>query len=204
MRAKITYFLVIFPLLSLALAACTSSDGGEAPICNPEGEAQLPTRAENEMSWEESGTWNAATVEEASEVAGFDVVSPSFFPEDFCRGLSIHVNDPCVGLPEGLDCGPSIQVTQFWFWLGDEDLEVSQRASLILIQSTGEFSTGAVPTEVGGYPATRDYQVAQDDRPARLSLGWEIDDMYFALSGTITGPITEEVIYEVAASVEVD
>jgi len=204
MKAKISCFLAIVLILAIALASC----GGDVPICNPEDEAQMPTQEENEVSWEENGVWNAASVEEASEVAGFDVVTPGFIPEDFCRGLSIHVNDPCAGLPESIDCGLSIHVTQFWGWLEDESLEFSQRALLILVQTPSRFSTGAIPTEVGDYPATRDYQMAQDDHPAMLSLGWEIDGMYFALSGTITGtitgPITEETIYEVACSVEVD
>jgi len=205
MKEKISWFLIVGLVLSIALASCTTpGTGQEVPICNPEDEAQLPTQEENEALWEERGVWNAATVEEASEVAGFAVVTPGFIPEDFCRGLSIHVIDPCAELREIIECHQPIRVTQFWFWLGDESLEPSQRASLILVQTPGSVGTGGVPTEVGGYPATRDYLAAEADRPARLSLSWEIDGMYFILSGTITGPITEEMIYEVAGSVEVE
>lgn len=199
MKAKISCYLAIVLMVSIALASCA----GEVPICDSDDETRLPTQAENEIRWEESGIWNATTVEEASEVAGFNVVSPGFIPEDFCRGLSIHVNDPCVGLPESIDCGLSIHVTQFWGWLEDQHLEFSQRAFLALVQTPSAVETGGIPTEVGDYPATRAYTTAAD-RPAMLSLSWEIDGMYFILSGTITDPITEEMIYEVASSVEVD
>ncbi len=199
MKAKISCFLAIVLMLSIALASC----GGGVPICDSEGE-EPPTRAENEALWEERGIWYATTLEEASEVADFAVVSPGFIPEDFCRGLYIDVHDHCAGLPEDFDCGLPIQVTQFWGWLEDEALEPGQRAFLMLVQSSGNIGTGDVPTEVGGYPATIDYVGSESAPPLLAILKWEIDGMHFSLTGTITGPITEEVIYEIAASVEVD
>jgi hypothetical protein len=202
MRAKITYFLVIFLLLPIALAACSSNGGGEVPICNPEDEPF--TQAEKEAFWAENGIWRATTLEEASEVAGFEVVSFGSIPEGLCRSLYISVEDRCVTLSEFFDCDLPIQVTQYWGLLEYESLEPGQLAFLMLMQSPGNLGAGGTPTEVGGYPATRDYQVAQDDRPAMLSLHWEIDGMNFMLAGTISGPITEELIYEVAASIEMD
>lgn len=196
MKAKIAYFLAVFLLLSLALASC-----GGVPICDSDEEPL--SQAENEALWEEIGSWNAVTLEEASEVAGFEVVSPAFIPEDFCRYLYINVHDPCVGLPDGVDCDLSIQVTQMWAWLEDESVDPSQTVSLILIQTTESLGEGDMPTEVGDHPATKNY-LSVEGCLAEVWLFWEIDGMYFLLTGAITAPITEEVLYEVAASVEYD
>lgn len=204
MKAKISYLMAIVLALSIALASCDTPGVGEVPICNPEDEAQAPTQEENEALWEEQGLWYATTLEEASGVADFTLVSPGFIPEDFCRGLYIDVHDHCAGLPEDINCGLPIQVTQFWGWLEDEALEPSQRAILMLVQSSGSMGTGDLPTEVGDYPATIDYVGSESDPPIIVTLHWEIDGMYFRLVGTINGPITEELIYEIAASVEVD
>ncbi|MBA7557984.1 hypothetical protein ES705_50770 [subsurface metagenome] len=195
---KLFCFLVMALALPITLAAC-----GGVPICDSDEEP--PTQEEIEARWEERGIWSATTLEEASEVAGFEVVSPGFIPEDFCRGLYIHVIDPCLWPTEDFDCGLSIQVMQTWAaWVEDESLEFSQRASLSLVQTPSSMGTGDVPTEVGGYPATIDYVGSESDPPFLVTLHWEIDGMYFILSGWIASPLTEELIYEVAASVEVD
>jgi len=206
MRVKTLWLLVIGLILaSILLASCpTPNAEQEVPVCTPEGEERLLTQEDNEILWAERGAWAASTVEEATEVAGFTVVTPKFIPEDFCRNLFIHVIDPCVGLPEGMECHRSINVTQIWWWLEDEALEPRQRAILMLDQSPSRMETGGLPTEICGRPAQRGYDEAEADRPAWLSLSWEVDGMWFILSGTITGPITEEMIYEVACSVEVE
>ena len=196
MKAKISCLLAIVLMLSVALASC----GGGVPICELGGIAPI-TQAQNEALWEQRGIWYATTLEEASEVVGFTVVTPRFVPEDFCRGLYIDVHDPCAELREIFDCQIPMQVTQMWGWLEDEDLEPSQRAFLMLIQSPGSMGTGDLATEVGGYPATIDYVGSQSNPPVIVTLHWEIDGMYFILIGTISGPITEEMIYKVAASV---
>ncbi|MBA7560321.1 hypothetical protein ES708_01946 [subsurface metagenome] len=197
---KLFCFLVMALALPITLAAC-----GGVPICDSDEEPPTHTQEEIEARWEERGIWSATTLEEASEVAGFEVVSPGFIPEDFCRGLYIHVIDPCLWPTEDFDCGLSIQVMQTWAaWVEDESLEFSQRASLSLVQTPSSMGTGDVPTEVGGYPATIDYVGSESDPPFLVTLHWEIDGMYFILSGWIASPLTEELIYEVAASVEVD
>jgi hypothetical protein len=199
MRAKITCFLAIFLLLSVALAAC-SSGGGEVPICNPEAEAQEPTWEEKETHWAENGWWRATTLEEASEVAGFEVVSFGFIPEGFCRSLHISVEDRCIPLSEIIeDCDMPVWVTQYWSWLGNESLEPSEHAILVLTQSPGNIGTGDKPTEVGDYPATVDR-----DGGETVVLYWEIDGMNFMLAGMLHEPLTEELIYQVAASIEMD
>jgi len=196
MKAKISCLLVIVLMFSIALASC----GGEIPICELEGVSPF-TRAENEALWEDRGIWYATTLEEASEVAGFTVVTPKFIPEDFCRGLYIDVHDPCAALPADFNCGIPMQVTQMWRWLEDDAVEPNQRALLMLVQSQGSMGTGDFPTEVGGYPATIDYVESESGLPIIATLYWEIDGIYFLLVGKITGPITEEIMYEVAASV---
>ena len=196
MRAKISFLLAIVLTFSVLLASC----GGEVPICSPEDEAQEPTWEEKEMHWAEDGWWRAATLEEASEVAGFEVVSPDFIPEGFCRSLHISVEDRCIPLSEIIeDCDMPVWVTQYWWWLEYEDLEFSERPFLMLVQSPGSIGTGDTATEVGDHPAT----IKREDS-ASVTLFWEIDGMHFLLSGQINGPLTEELIYEMAASIEVD
>jgi hypothetical protein len=194
---KLLCFLVIFLLLPLALAAC-SSDGGEVPICDPE--AETFTQESKEAFWAENGMWRATTLEEASEVAGFEVISFGFIPEGCCRGLNIEVEDRCIPLSEFIeDCEMPVWVTQFWWWLEYEDLEFSERPFLMLVQSPGTIATGDIATEVGGYPAT-----IKREGSGIVVLYWEIDGMHFLMSGQINGPLTEEVLYEMAASIEMD
>jgi len=194
MKAKISCLLAIVLTLSVGLVSC----GGEVPICNPEGKTF--TQAEKEAFWAEYGMWRATTLEEASGVAGFEVVSPDFIPDDFCRSLLIEVEDRCIALSEFFeDCELPIWVTQYWSWLENEFLEPDQFAFLMLTQSPGNIATGDTATEVGDYPATVDHEGSEI-----VVLYWEIDGMYFMLAGSVTGPITEELIYEVAASVEMD
>ncbi len=196
MKAKISFLLAIVLTLSVLLASC----GGEVPICNPEDKAQEPTKEENEMHWAEDGRWRATTLEEASEVAGFEVVSPDFIPEGFCRWLNIEVEDRCIALSEFFeDCELPIWVTQYWSRLGDEFLEPSEYAMLVLTQSPGNIATSDTATEVGGYPAT-----IKREGSMFMTLFWEIDGMHFLLSAQLNGPLTEELVYEVAASIEVD
>jgi len=168
------------------------------------GKFHVSPRPEGKTIWEVR--WHPKTAETFLEgILPFEVVSPGFIPEDFCRGLYIHVIDPCLWPTEDFDCGLSIQVMQTWAaWVENESLEFSQRASLSLVQTPSSMGTGDVPTEVGGYPATIDYVGSESDPPFLVTLHWEIDGMYFILSGWIASPLTEEVIYEVAASVEVD
>jgi hypothetical protein len=198
MRAKISCLLAIVLTLSVGLASCTSNGGGEVPICNPE--EKTFTQAEKEAFWAENGTWRATTLEEASEVAGFKVVSPDFIPEDFCRSLNIVVEDRCIALSEFFeDCELPIWVTQYWSWLENEALEPSEHAILVLTQSPGNIATGDTATEVGDYPATVEREGSEI-----VVLYWEIDGMYFMLAGTLNGSLSEEMVYEVAASIELD
>ena len=198
MKVKISFLLAIVLTLSVGLVSC----GGEVPICNPEDEPF--TQASKEAFWAEYGVWRATTLEEASEVAGFEVVSPDFIPEGFCRSLHIEVEDRCIPLSEIIeDCDMPVWVTQYWSWLGNESLEPSEYPILVLTQSPGNIGTGDKPTEVGEYPATVDHE-GGEVALFSVVLYWEIDGMHFLLGGHINAPLTEELLYEVAASIEVD
>jgi hypothetical protein len=173
--------------LSLVLTACSS----------PAPEEPEPT-----LTAREQGVWNVATLEEASQIAGFPVATPAYLPEGFYRGSNIMVSQPGAGLPE--DIKPKFSnmiVEQFYYYQGDDSV------MFILTQTQHKSGIGgSEPTEICGRPAERAYQEANPQRKypsPMLTLGWENDGSYYQITGTLVGPLDEATLEKIACSVEV-
>ncbi|GAJ25074.1 unnamed protein product, partial [marine sediment metagenome] len=75
----------------------------------------------------------------------------------------------------------------------------------VLTQSPKKFGIGGgEPAEVCGGAGERHFSEADNDGPASLALGWNDGNLFYALSGTLNGPLTEEVLHQIACSVGAD
>lgn len=138
-------------------------------------EEQLDQR-EKELA--ERGALNIATLEEASQIAGYEVSTPAFIPEDFRRNRNIMISQHGVGLPEDMATNFPKEVQQMWMWKEDSSVW------FILTQSPKKFGVGSSGD--------------------KFSLSWDNGNMYYGLSGTLAGPLTKEVLNSIASSVGTD
>jgi hypothetical protein len=91
------------------------------------------------------------------------------------------------------------QVTRVWRWESDVSVE------LMLVQSPKPFDiAGGEPADVNGEPGQRALQRDPRDPEAapELTLAWNDDGAFFALTGRIEGPLDEQVLLKVAGSAE--
>lgn len=105
-----------------------------------------------------------------------------------------------LGIPElgNVDKLPR-NVDQVWVW--EEDREVM----FMLTQSPKKFGVGGTePAEVCGRPGAKGLIEAEDDHPEYLLLAWNDGDFYYSLGGTLAGPLTEEILIDIACSVRPD
>jgi hypothetical protein len=161
-------------------------------------QAQL-TEQEKQQMWEEKGTYNAETIEEASRIAGFQVASPSYIPEGFARFQNINVTRLGGGLPEGMKPKFSaINVEQMWRWDADRS------TTFMLTQSQHKFGIGGdqEQVEIGGLQVTRAVTQTEPPRP-NVGYAWEKDGSYFGLFGYLGGPLDEATLEKIVLSVGV-
>jgi hypothetical protein len=113
-----------------------------------------------------------------AEIAGFPVAIPAYLPEGFRRNSQIMISQLGAGLPEGMGGSRPKYIEIMWMW--EEDSSVW----FMLTQGEKEFQVS---------PSTD-----------RYSLGWNDGNRYYGLSGTLAGPLNEEVLNQIAGSVGTD
>lgn len=132
----------------------------------------------------------AATIEEATRLAGYEVFAPSFVPSQFNSASKITVH-------KTTNSNLSKRVMQTWS-------SVEKDFFFYLIQDPKLSGIGGgEKAEVGGVQGQRKYTAATPDRPAILSLYWQKGDMAFVLTGTLKGGLDEETLSKVVGSVGV-
>ncbi len=132
---------------------------------------------------EGEGYWDAKTLPEARDLAGFMPTLPRFLPEGM-EVQTIHVTNMDVG-------GPFIVVDIYLNYRGTDDL------GLIFTQTNRPFSSeGQAPVIINGLNYSRGQ--ATDDRPATLS--WSQDGYQYELAGYLNENLTETTLAQVAGS----
>ena len=179
-------------MLLLVSISCASED------TESRNEEERPALTEEqEKQWSEKGTINVSTLEEASRLAGYSVATPSFIPEGFKYSELVVAQ---LGLPPELggEWGDgTINVMQGWSWPG------YPAASLMLIQIPGKEQEGSgEPIDICGRPGWEKVHEANGRSHPLLQLNWYENDMRYSLAGTLVEPLTEEVILQIACSVE--
>ncbi len=141
----------------------------------------------------EPRVWNPKTISEAEQVTGYDIYTPGHIPAGFVSGSSIMTGT--IGFGEHA----YKTVTRIW-WLPDD-----HKTYFSLIQNPSYFEIGGgEPAEVNGKPGQRAFlqDPTQPQVPAELTLAWGHDDAFFALTGSIKGPLNETELLKIAASLQ--
>ncbi len=136
---------------------------------------------------------NARTISEAEQTTGYDIYTPSYIPAGFVLGSSIMTGT--IGFGEHAQK----TVTRIW-WLPDD-----HKTYFSLIQIPFHFEIGGGESaEVNGEPGQRAFlkDPTQPDVPAELTLAWGHQDAFFALTGSIKGPLNEAELLKISASLE--
>ena len=137
-------------------------------------------------------SWNVSTFEEAECIIDYSIAVPINLPEGFIRGENIiihkrstsHFEDRWVEHGWGIPGGPSY------------GFRVSQHS--------WKYSLGnGEPAVINGIPGQRRLRPAMPpDFPPLLTLLWEEDGYWYTVMGFLDGPITEEFLLDVAASLQ--
>ena len=129
-----------------------------------------------------------STVEEASRIAGYQVVKPAFLPKGL-NNHSISVSEP-VG-----DGGLPKRVIQLWSYDG--------KSPAIMFVQDPELDGigGGEPAKFSGITGMRNLSPATADRPANLLFYWQDGDMAYVITSNLTAPINEEVLENIVLSI---
>ena len=141
----------------------------------------------------EPRVWNPKTIAEAEQITGYKIYTPSHIPAGFVPGSSIMTST--IGFGENAHK----TVTRIW-WLPDD-----HKTYFSLIQNPGYFEIGGgEPAEVNGKPGQRAFlqDPKEPDVPAELTLAWEQEGAFFALTGSMKGPLDEQEVLKIAASLQ--
>ncbi len=133
--------------------------------------------------------WNVSSYEEAECVTGFPIYVPANLPDGFMQNDSISVSKM------GSASFESRFVEHGWHVPGDtvNGFRLSQHSS--------EFGINGEPAIINGALGERHLLPARPpDFPPLLTLLWKQDGYWFTVSGFLDGPITEEFLLKVAAS----
>lgn len=137
----------------------------------------------------------ATTPEEASQIAGYNVAKLGFLPSDFYQNSIISVTDPSV--PDSKVTLPK-RVEQTWS-------SHNKYPIISLIQDPKLGGIGDAEgenTTIHNVNGKKVLLEANSNRPAILSFYWREGDMAYVLFGTLTGSVNEEVLRQVADSLE--
>jgi hypothetical protein len=214
MKGNKLSIILICLSLSFVLTAC-SPDEPELLTTKPDSNLETSAKPSGETDYgglgltedeirmlEESGVANVDSAEVASKIAGFEVVVPAYVPEGFQPGkFSISISG--AGLPESMR--PKFNNTKVQqTYTYQEDKEVG----ILLIRSPHEFGIGGgEPAEVCGQTGERAFTKAD---PANgqphdtVTLCWEKNGIYYALTGVLGGTLDEAEMEKIACSIGVE
>ena len=209
---------VMFPLLVLLFVSLLfSSCGGDAtddtissvPAYTPGVTPEVPSFTDEELAalgldetqigmYHEQGVLNVDTTELASILAGFRVMPPSFIPQDLTRGpYSVAISG--AGMPK--EVKPKFNNTTVTVIYSSPDDPKIMLALIYMVHNTG-LGVGE-PTQVGDYQGMKVYQPAAGNGYASLGLVWGEDTRYFSIAAVLGGPLDEETVMKVAASIPI-
>lgn len=178
-------------MLGTALATATSCGPAQTSALPPAELSHTPIVASAGGNSDNTTMWNADTVEQAEEITGYKVCSPAYLPPGFVPASKFMISE--IGLPPD---PVSKTVTRVWKWKDDSSVY------LMLTEAHRSFGiSGGEPTEVNGVPGERAVEDSHPGVPPDLTLAWERDGLYLALTGNLKGPLTEDEINKVADSV---
>ncbi len=148
-----------------------------------------PNRPESIRNWG-SQDWPVSSYEEVECITGYPIYTPTNLPDGFIRAEQILVSK------RGSDHFENRWVEHGWYIPGDPG------AGFRLQQHSRPFGIDGESFTVNGRLGERLLTHPQYELPPLLSFLWEEDGYWFTIWGFLDGPITEEFLLEVAASLE--
>ncbi len=211
MNRKTLNLIVILLALSLVLFACGPEETEPAlttqsavnqttPASTKETGYEGLGLTEDEIKLlEERGVANVDSGEVASKIAGFEVAEPSYIPLGFQPG-KFMINISGAGLPAGMASKfNNTKVQRVYTKPEDKDVFIT------LIQSPQKLSVGGgEPVEICGTQGERAFSKADpaNRQPYdKLTIAWEKDSIYYALTGTLAGTLGEAEMEKIACSI---
>ena len=139
-----------------------------------------------------SNLWEVSSYEEAECITGYPIYVPTNLPDGFIR------NDTFLAVSRGTKSFEERYVEIGWRLPGD------QGYGFMLSQHSRKFGLSqGEPAIINGIPGSRYLRPAIPPRlPPLLVFLWDEDGYWFTIAGFLDGPITEEFLLEVAASLE--
>ena len=145
------------------------------------------------------------TAAKASQLAGYEVATPSFVPPSMVPVMmdvsgSFALNKLGFGLPNAPDV-PVIVSQQYAL---SSDPRAPHGTFFILDQTTQKHGLAgtAIDIEIGGFPGKK-ILIPPEGRPPGIHLAWSDGIRYYDIEAELTGPLDEATILQVAASVGV-
>jgi hypothetical protein len=180
-----------------------------APDPSPYVSKTATTLEEAKKQLEETGYALADTAEKASQLAGYQVATPSFIPEGFVpsdndgNGGIFVINNIFFGRTPA--AGPPYQVSQRYSLSPDPTSPREPFFAIVQTSATPGF-VGGIQEDVtiGGHPGKKVITYGQGDAPDILNFHWNDGTLTYDLVGTLEAPLDEEIMIEVAASMRVD
>lgn len=124
---------------------------------------------------------------EASEIAGYEIVSPAFLPEDLNVTPIITVEETGISDVK--------RVMQVWNSTnGDVFFCLIQDPTL---DGIGNSEKGV---DIGGILGERKYTPGNSNRCATLSLFWRYNGMSYVITGIVTKELSEDILEKIAVS----
>jgi hypothetical protein len=159
---------------------------------------ELSPRITAQAATEEPRYWSASSVQEAAGIAGYTLAEPGFLPVGFVPTSQIHIIQPKAPRPDS----PRLPkyVTRSWTWEKDPSV------GFLLTQDPKMSGLGGgTATTINGVPGQQRLQGPNPPamRHSFLNLFWRDGQFGYLLEATLSGPLTEDVVRQIAASVKV-
>ncbi len=136
--------------------------------------------------------WNVSSFEEAECITNYPISVPANLPDGFIQAENIIVHK------RGTSHFEDRWVEYGWYIPGDPPY------GFRLEQHSWKFGLGdGEPAMINGIEGERHLRPAvPPEFPPLLTFAWEEDGYWYSIYGFLSGPITEEFLLEVAASLE--
>jgi hypothetical protein len=134
-------------------------------------------------------SWNASSLDDSSKIAGYQVKSPKWIPDNFKQD-SIVVTQLLTDSKDQKTRPTQIE------WIGPDE------SRIILVQLPGGSVPRGEAVQVAGVTGVKLFYETVSGRPSVIALYWQGSDRMFCLGGMLTESLTQDQLLDIAASIE--
>jgi hypothetical protein len=187
---KISIKLLLVLLAVLSLTSFTACQSSGLQLGYSDG---LPLE-EARQKLEEKGIVFVDTIKQAADLAGFQVLTPSFIPDGF---NFMHITVEKTGAVSSQPPKASRYIVSVYY-TQREGFRLPEQSWFSLVQATSDLSNyRSEPVEICGKPARRELMTADN----KLMISWQSDSTYYAVIGPLNDLLDEDAMEKIACSV---